>query len=274
MYTAGHLWHYWLVYKLHLHTRWAFYIWRVLAVLTDTAVNLAVLNVAKTCFPSNRGKTQMIGFILSTNYYLHWEVMYLYNDNLLLFWVALALYFISKHRPLVSVTSMALALSIKAGAILMLPSILGWIQYFYGTIYLLASVAWFVFIQYILAAPFCSPTVSSLMGFSSAGTGWSNYFKFFLGGRTHGANAFDLSYFWNEYTISQQLYESVAFVNIMKFMMIFVNVFFFFIKFNGLPKCLANLFGTFSSSQGQDKPTIRALGASCKMIAVSFVCSC
>lgn len=147
----------------------------------------------------------------------------------------MSIYFITQDRPILSVGCMSLAMSIKAGALLLLPSVFGWIHYFYGTFMLLESVALFVFTQVLLASPFCDDSAARLMGFSSANTGWEEYSKFIFGGRMHGANAHCLANFWNKQMISEELYDSWTFVNIMKFMMLATNVVFFFVKFNALP---------------------------------------
>lgn len=46
--------------------------------------------------------------------------------------------------------------------------------------------------------------------------------------------------------VSNEVYHSMPFINIIKLMMLLVNVYFFFIKMNALPQCLLNLYKTFS----------------------------
>ena len=58
-----------------------------------------------------------------------------------------------------------LAISLKVGAALMLPSFLGVVQYQYGTQNLLAVIIIIISVQIFLATPFVSPTGSKLMGF-------------------------------------------------------------------------------------------------------------
>ena len=56
----------------------------------------------------------------------------LFNDSILALYVVLCLYCITSNRPVIAALMLTLALSIKAGAILLLPGLLGWIHYKYG----------------------------------------------------------------------------------------------------------------------------------------------
>ena len=46
----------------------------------------------------------------------------------------------TKEKPILAALMLTLGISVKAGAILMLPGLMGWTQYQYGTIRLIASV--------------------------------------------------------------------------------------------------------------------------------------
>jgi hypothetical protein len=72
------------------------------------------------------------------------------------------------------------------------------------------------------------------MGFMEAGTSWKEYSKYILGYRSHGADQSNSSY-WHETMLSYDVYMSPAFVNIVKFMMVAINIYFFFIRMNALP---------------------------------------
>ena len=67
--------------------------------------------------------------------------MYLFNDSILFLYIILSIYYISvKNRPVLAAFLLTLSLSIKAGAMLLVPSFLGWIQYHHGTIILIKSI--------------------------------------------------------------------------------------------------------------------------------------
>lgn len=64
----------------------------------------------------------------------------MYNDIPMSAYCCAALYMLMKNYPRVAVFLLSMGMSIKAGAMLMLPSILGLIQYHYGTNCLLSSI--------------------------------------------------------------------------------------------------------------------------------------
>jgi len=66
----------------------------------------------------------------------------LFNDSILALYVVLCLYFITSNRPAVAALMLTLALSIKAGAILLIPGLLGWTHYKYGA----QKLIWSIFI--------------------------------------------------------------------------------------------------------------------------------
>lgn len=111
--------------------------------------------------------------------------MYLFNDSILFLYIILCIYFIAvKSRPVVAAMFLTLALSIKAGAMLLVPSFLGWIQYQHGTFTLLKSILLIVIFQVIIMAPLSFDFVSRAVGFASGDTWWRDYLKYskFLGG--------------------------------------------------------------------------------------------
>ena len=88
--------------------------------------------------------------------------------------------------------------------------------------------------QAVMAAPFSFDAPAKLMGFNSADTGFQNYTSFVFGGKERGAHI-DHNYYWSLDMVSEEYYESPCFPVIMKSLMLFMNVYFFFIKFNALP---------------------------------------
>ena len=89
----------------------------------------------------------------------------LFNDSILALYVVLCLYFITCNRPHIAALMLSLALSIKAGAILLLPGLLGWTHYMYGTKKLIMSIFIIVFLQLLMVAPFIFNPVAWLLGF-------------------------------------------------------------------------------------------------------------
>jgi Gpi18-like mannosyltransferase len=55
--------------------------------------------------------------------------MLTFNDSILALYVILCLYFMSSGWPKISVFMLTIAISIKAGALLMVPAALGWVHY-------------------------------------------------------------------------------------------------------------------------------------------------
>jgi len=55
--------------------------------------------------------------------------MLCFNDSILSFYLVACVYAIAKNWPLLGAGMLTLAISIKAGGVLMLPAFLGWVQY-------------------------------------------------------------------------------------------------------------------------------------------------
>ena len=68
---------------------------------------------------------QLIGFILLAN--LNDKHMYkeMFNDEIMVLYMLIGIYYLLKQMPLLSTAFITLALSIKAGVILLLPAFLG-----------------------------------------------------------------------------------------------------------------------------------------------------
>jgi len=98
----------------------------------------------------------MIGMMLLLNWRMQEYYQLAYNDAFLEFFIFACIYMVSKNRPLFAMIMLSLAISIKAGGLLMLPAVLGWTQYKYGTIKLVQSIIILISIQAIVAGPFLS----------------------------------------------------------------------------------------------------------------------
>ena len=69
----------------------------------------------------------MVGIILVGNEMARELNQLMFNDSILAFYVLLCMYFVASNKPIKGVFALSLGLSIKAGAILMVPSFFGWI---------------------------------------------------------------------------------------------------------------------------------------------------
>jgi Gpi18-like mannosyltransferase len=54
---------------------------------------------------------------------------YLFNDTFLALYVVICVYLVSQNKPLWAALFLTMSLSIKAGAMLMVPCFFGWIQF-------------------------------------------------------------------------------------------------------------------------------------------------
>jgi uncharacterized membrane protein len=83
----------------------------------------------------------MVCFILLSNEEVRELNMSMFNDTILFLYVVISINFlVSSNRPVLAAMFLTLGLSIKAGAMLLVPSFLGWIQYQHGTIVLLRCI--------------------------------------------------------------------------------------------------------------------------------------
>ena len=64
----------------------------------------------------------------------------MYNDSFMMLYIVLCLYFLSTNRYKLAALMATLGLSIKAGALLVLPVVLGWTQYHHGTLATIVSL--------------------------------------------------------------------------------------------------------------------------------------
>ena len=111
--------------------------------------------------------------------------MELFNDSFTVLYVAIAMYYmINNGNPIWASFWFTMALSVKAGAVLLVPAFLGWIQYQHGLRNLLACIFVIVSFQILIASPFCFDPVAKLLGFSGGNTSWKDYLKYakFAGG--------------------------------------------------------------------------------------------
>lgn len=152
------------------------------------------------------------------------------------------------NRPIFGALLFSLAISIKIGALLLLPCLLGWIQYSHGTLTLLASFMTIISLQIIMAAPFLMQTASLSMGWPGANSTpymyliRSKIIPSTLKARRLGACQ-ENSVWWN--FIDEELYKKGSWLNFLQMVILSINIYYFFIRRNCLPRCLSQLFNTF-----------------------------
>lgn len=132
-YPAGHLYTYVPVYWLWLKTEHAEHIWKVCHYLFHSLIQLLIAKISYSYFKLNPLKAQLICFMLLGNEEIREFNAYLFNDTFLALYAIISVYLMSKNRPILAALFLSMSCSIKAGAMLLLPCFLGWIQYIYGT---------------------------------------------------------------------------------------------------------------------------------------------
>ena len=178
-YPAGHLLHYVPVYWLYLYTDQAEYIWKFTHFLIHSTIQFLVARIAYSYYRKNPMKAQMICFMLLGNEEIREFNQYLFNDSLLALHMMLSLYFIIvKNKPVLASFFLTLSMSIKAGAILMIPTFLGWIMYLHGTIVLIKSLLLIVMFQLLIMAPMCFDPIAKIFGFPAGMTFYMDYLKY------------------------------------------------------------------------------------------------
>jgi hypothetical protein len=86
-------------------------------------------------------------------------------------------YLIEFRRPLIASCFITLAISIKVGALLLIPTFLGTIQYQFGPTYLIFAVLIILGWQIGIALPFCNDWAAYHLGFENAKTSLRTYLE-------------------------------------------------------------------------------------------------
>lgn len=84
-----------------------------------------ITQISARYFKHDQTKSQLIGFMLLANEEIREINQLLFNDSILALYVVLCVYFVSSNKPLIAALMLTLAMSIKAGAMLLVPSFLG-----------------------------------------------------------------------------------------------------------------------------------------------------
>ena len=130
-------------------------------------------------------RAQMICFMLLGNEEIREFNEYLFNDTFLAMYILICIYLVAVNRPFLAALFLTMSCSIKAGAMLMLPSFLGWVQFHYGAQRLIICIVIIIGFQFILLAPISFDPVGLALGFKIGGlSNWYEYLKLakFLGG--------------------------------------------------------------------------------------------
>jgi len=153
-YPAGNFWQYMPIFQLHMLTDQAEFWSRLCHQGFHTAILFFVIKISYLYFYYSPEKAQLIAFILLANKndrIFHSEM---YNDEVMMMWLVIAIYLVLQNRPMLASLVFTWALSIKAGVLLLMPAFLGQMQYNFGTVNLIKSIIIILAVQVIVALPF------------------------------------------------------------------------------------------------------------------------
>lgn len=233
---------------LYLRTDQAEHLVKLLHFGLSSASLFMVCQIVLKYFKQDKRTAQFVVLMLLFNQEIREFNQMLFNDAFLSFYITLCFYLLFvKNQPLKASLAATAALGMKAGAVLVLPGLLGFLHYQHGTLTLLSAVFIIVGFQVAIASPFCFDPVAQTLGFKSAGTHWKDYLHYtkFLGGdkkRQYGS-MYDLTIYFQ--FIDRQIYYKQWFIDGLKLAMLSVNVWYFFIRRACIFKCFLNIFNTF-----------------------------
>lgn len=114
-------------YLLYLKTDVAEYVVMGMHIILHSVVMWAAAKISYRYFKRRPEFAQLICFMLVANEKARQLNLKLFNDCILTVYVFLCMFFLSKGSPKTSTLFLTLGLSIKTGAILAVPGVLGWI---------------------------------------------------------------------------------------------------------------------------------------------------
>ena len=103
---------------------------------------------------NTRAQLVAFAFLASNTDREFWNLMY--NDEVMMAAIMLSIFLLAKGRPLIGTFVFSVALGLKAGALLLIPALLGSIQYNHGPFYLAGAVLIIFGYQAVIAYPFIS----------------------------------------------------------------------------------------------------------------------
>mmetsp|Transcript_13789 Transcript_13789/g.21540 ORF Transcript_13789/g.21540 Transcript_13789/m.21540 type:complete len:209 (-) Transcript_13789:229-855(-) len=176
--------------------------------------------------------------------------MELFNDEIMILYIVLAIYLMVKNQPLLAALLISLGLSVKAGVILFLPAFLGSIQYYFGTLKLFLALLILIGLQAAMAWPFIASGKTTVGEYLKASqlTGAGRQSEFYTEdywGYLGAAQG--LSIFFT-YIPEDIYFSNLLFAMPLKVLMLGGNIYHFFIKHEAFPRCFSNLLQPFKVS--------------------------
>lgn len=167
MYPAGHLYHYAFIFlQLNLRFENWLYLARFIHGIMHTVIIACITDIAYNYFPevsdkkaegvdrSRSARAQMIAFVFMAWVEERIFNIEMWNDQLMIFYIVLSVYSFVKGYPTLGTLFFSLSFSMKAGAVLLIPAMLGMIQYNHGTIQLMVSAIITVGFVVAISLPF------------------------------------------------------------------------------------------------------------------------
>ena len=105
-------------------------------------------------------RAQFAVFMILSNEYARELNQQCFNDSLMVFYMFLGFYLLVENQSVLAALMMTVGLSIKVGPLLLLPALLGWIQYHNGTKKTLICLIIIVGFQLMIALPFTNDYVA------------------------------------------------------------------------------------------------------------------
>lgn len=242
-YPASHIYHYILAYMLHLQTEHAETIIKFVHVIIHTLIIIFATKIAYLYFADEKERSkpqsqwkcmqaQWVAFILLSNIADRpWYIHGMYNDTIMMVYLLVAVYNFGNNQPILGSFWTTMALGVKAGIILIMPSLLGSIMYNHGLKMLIICTAVIVSFQVLIALPFVLGETSvkdyldksKLSGAGRNGFAGAPYYYDYL------AAAHDLTIFWQ--FIPEPCYHSYeCLARWLRLGILTVNVYHFFIR--------------------------------------------
>lgn len=189
----------------------------------------------------------------------------MFNDQVMALLIVMAAYYLLKNNPIVGASMLSLGLSIKAGALLMLPALFGSIQLNWGIRTLLISFITFFAIQTLVALPFIlgETTVRGYISRARLDGSGRKGANFHLEEMDWLSCYFSESSFWQ--WVPVWFYDSKHGVALV-FRIVFLigNIYHFFIKKGAFWPCIKNL-------TSPDKPKILEIKLTTQILVIGFM---
>lgn len=83
----------------------------------------------------------LIGVLMLANKEDRFFYATMYNDEIMILYILIGIYLVLCNKPIMASFVLTLALSVKAGVILLLPAFLGQLQYNFGTVKLVICLS-------------------------------------------------------------------------------------------------------------------------------------